>query len=221
MLTIYTIAFGVILKARWGFSGGTKEYALMLFAGLIIYNSFSEVFIKSTTIISGNPNYVKKVVFPLELLSIVSVFAVLINSVICSIVWIAMYALIIGSPKTTVLIFPLVLLCLTPVLLGVSWLLSSLGVIFKDTSQVTIMINHSLLFLSPVFYSIEAAPIVIQKLLMINPLTYIIEQFRLVLYVGKIPALSGIVIYICISSAFACLAYKIFQRLRPSFSDVM
>jgi lipopolysaccharide transport system permease protein len=98
LLTVYTVAFGVILKSRWGFFGGTAEYALMLFAGLIVFNAFSECMIKSTTLITANPNFVKKIVFPLELLPVITVFTALIHAIIGIAVWFLGYILLFGPP---------------------------------------------------------------------------------------------------------------------------
>lgn len=221
LLMVYTTAFGVILKARWGFSGDTREYALMLFAGLIVFNAFSEVLTKSTTLITANPNFVKKVVFPLELLPVIAVTTALMHAFIGVGIWLAGYILLIGAPNATVCIFPLVLICFVPFLLGLGWFLSSVGVVVKDISQMTGMLNHALLFLTPIFYSIEAAPEFLQNLLMLNPMTFIVEQFRLVLFYGQMPALKGLAVYFGLSSAFAWTAYVLFKRLRPSFADMV
>lgn len=221
LLTVYTIAFGVILKARWGFSGSTIDYALMLFAGLIVFNAFSEVLSKSPTLITGNPNFVKKVLFPLELLPVITVATALIHAMIGLLVWVIGYALLIGIPKPTLLLFPLVLICFVPVLLGLGWLFSSIGVIARDINQLAGMLNHTLLFLTPIFYSIEAAPPLLQHLLMINPLTFIVEQFRLVLFYGQMPAMKALATYFVLAAVFAWSSYIFFKRLRPTFADMV
>lgn len=221
MLAVYTVAFGVILKARWGFSGSTVDYALMLFAGLIVFNLFSEVLTKSTMLIIGQPNFVKKVVFPLELLPVITVFTALVHAFIGIAVWLVGYQLLIGTPKLTILYFPLVLFCFLPVLLGVGWLLSSIGVIFRDISQITSMLNHVLLFLTPIFFSIEAAPPLLQKFLLLNPLTFIVEQFRLILFYGEIPMFNGLAIYFVLATLFAWLSFMLFRRLRPNFANMV
>lgn len=221
LLSVYTVAFGVILKTRWGFSGGTAEYALMLFAGLIIFNAFSECLSKSSTLITSNQNFVKKVVFPLELLPVVSVVTVLIHAMIAIVVWFLGYILLFGVPKATAILFPLIFMCLVPVLLGVGWLFSALGVVARDLSQLTGMLNHVLLFLTPIFYSIEAVPPSLQKFLMLNPLTFLVEQFRSVLFLGKTPDFKGLVIYFILASLFAWIALVLFRRLRPTFADML
>lgn len=221
LLAVYTIAFGVILKARWGFSGGTADYALMLFAGLIIFNLFSECLIKSTTLVTDNPNFVKKVVFPLELLPVITVATALIHAMIGLAVWLLGYTLLFGIPKPTVLLFPVILMCLVPVLLGLGWLLSALGVLVRDISQMTGMLNHTLLFLTPIFFSIEAAPPLLQNLLLLNPLTFIVEQFRLVLFHGQLPIFKGLAVYFVVASLFAWVSLALFRRLRPTFADMV
>ena len=221
LLTVYTIAFGVILKARWSFAGGTAEYALMLFAGLIVFNAFSECLSKSTTLVTDNPNFVKKVIFPLELLPVITVATALIHALIGVTVWFLGYALLFGTPKSTAILFPIILACFAPVLLGMGWLLSAIGVIVRDISQLTGMLSHTLLFLTPIFYSIEAAPPMIQNILMLNPLTYLVEQFRLILFYGQVPALKGLAVYLLLASLFAWVSLVFFRRLRPDFADMV
>lgn len=221
LLAVYTIAFGVILKARWGFSGSTTDYALMLFAGLIIFNTFSECLIKSPMLITNNPNFVKKVVFPLELLPFITVLTAMTHACIAITVWFLGYIVLIGAPKLTALFFPIILICFSPLLLGVGWLLAALGVIARDITQLTTMLNHTLLFLTPIFYSIEAAPPILQKLLMINPLSFIVEQFRLILFYGQMPSFKGLAVYFILSSLFAWGSLILFRRLRPSFADLV
>ncbi len=221
LLTIYTIAFGVILKTRWGFSGSTTDYALMLFAGLIVFNAFSECISRSPTLIIDNPNFVKKVVFPLELLPVITVLTVLIHALIGLAVWLAGYALLYGTIRATSILFPIVFACFVPVLLGLGWLLSALGVIVRDISQLTGMLSTTLLFLTPIFYSIDAAPPLLHHLLLLNPLTFVVEQFRLVLFYGQMPAMTGVVVYFVLASLFAWASLFLFRRLRPTFADMV
>lgn len=221
LLSVYTIAFGVILKARWGFPGNTADYAFMLFAGLIIFNAFSEVLIKSSTLVTNNPNLVKKVVFPLQMLTVITVATALIHALIGLVIWLLGYTFFIGTPKLTTLLFPLIFICLAPVLLGMGLLLSAIGVFVRDISHFSGMVNHTLLFLTPIFYSMEAAPPLLQKLLLLNPLTFLVEQFRLILFYGQAPALKGLALYFSLASLFALISYILFQRLRPSFADMV
>jgi len=221
LLAVYTVAFGVIFKARWGFAGGTGDYALMLFAGLIVYNAFAECLAKAPTLVSGNPSYVKKVVFPLEVLPWVMALAAIFHAVIGIAVWFLGYVLLHGLPHPAALVFPAVLVTFFPLLLGIGWLLSALGVLVRDIGQLTAMLAHALLFLTPIFYSIDAVPPLLQGLLLVNPLTFVVEQLRLVLYFGQWPALTSLAVYFALSSLFAWASLGIFRRLRPTFADLV
>jgi lipopolysaccharide transport system permease protein len=220
LLCVYTIAFGVILKMRWGFSGGTADYALMLFAGLIVFNAFSECLIKAPALITGNPNFVKKVVFPLETLAWILALNASVHAVMGILVWFLGHLFVHGLPSPTALLFPVVLVCLFPVLLGVAWLLAALGVVVRDLSELAILLSHALLFLAPIFYSIDAAPPLLQAFLMANPLTFVIEQLRSVLF-GQLPSWRGLAVYALFASAFAGLSLMLFRRLRPGFADMI
>lgn len=221
LLGVYTLVFSVILKARWGYSGDTKEFALILFAGLIILNTFSECLNKAPLLITSNPNFVKKVVFPLEILPWVMVITVLLQTLVSIAIWFLGYFILFGLPNQTALYFPVILVSFFPVLLGVGWLLSAIGIIVRDISQLTLLFSHSLLFLTPIFYSKESAPPVLQNLLMLNPLTYLVEQFRFVLFYGQMPSWTGLTVYFLFSLLFAWASLKIFRLLQPGFADLV
>ena len=221
LLLVYTIAFGVVFKARWGFSGGTSEYALMLFAGLIIFDAFAECLSKAPGLIVGNSNYVKKIVFPLEMLSWVTALVALAHVAIGVCVWLLGYVLLFGWPQPTVLFFPLVLACCFPMLLGIGWLVSALGVMLRDTAQVMAMFAHSLLFLTPIFFSLDVVPESYRRILLLNPLTFLIEQFRRILFRGEMPDWLGIFEYFVIAILFALTCRIIFRYLRPAFADLV
>lgn len=221
LLMVYTVAFGVILKTRWGFSGGTADYALMLFSGLIVYNAFSECLGRATTLVTENPNFVKKVVFPLELLPVVTVATAMLHLLVGLFAWLLGYMVLFGMPKSTILYAPAVLVCLVPILLGLGWLFSSLGVVLRDLAQVAQLISHTFLFLTPIFYSTDAAPPLLRSILLLNPLTFIVEQFRLVLFYGSPPAALGLATYFALACGFSSLCLMLFRRLRHSFADLV
>lgn len=221
LLAVYTLAFGVILQMRWGFSGDTKDYAFMLFAGLIVYNAFAECLKKAPTLVTANPNFVKKVVFPLEILPWIMAIAAMIHALICIAVWLAGYMLIFGAPKLTLLYFPVILGVFFPVLLGVGWLLAALDVIVRDIDQLTGMVAHALLFLTPIFFSVDAAPRILQHVLMANPLIFIVEQLRQVMFVGIPPDLKGLAVYLVLATAFSVASLIVFRRLRSTFADLV
>ena len=221
LLAVYTVAFGVILRMRWGFAGGTGDYALMVFAGLIVFNAFAECLNAAPTLVTANPNYVKKVVFPLELLPVVTAVTATAHALLGIAVWFVGYAILYGAPKPTAALFPVLLACLFPLLLGVGWLLSALGVVVRDIGQLAALFSHALLFLTPIFYGIDAVPPLLQNVLLANPLTFVVEQLRLVLFNGMVPSLRGVAAYFGLACFFAASMLWVFRRMRPRFAEMV
>ncbi|MBB4167368.1 ABC transporter permease [Rhizobium sp. BK538] len=222
MLAVYTFVFGVVFKARWGDADETKaEFALVLFAGMIVFNFFAECALKAPALILGNVNYVKKVVFPLEILSWVNVGSALFHTLISICVWIAFYCIEIGLPHPTLLLFPFALLPLVFLAAGLGWLLSSLGVFLRDIGQIVGILTTVTMFLSPIFFPASALPEAYRPLLGINPLAPAIAQMRDVLYWGNLLYLPSYLVYLFFCIAFACLAFSWFQKTRKGFADVL
>ncbi|BDT66798.1 teichoic acid translocation permease protein TagG [Comamonadaceae bacterium OS-1] len=222
MLAVYTFVFSVIFKSRWvGGSESKTEFALVLFAGLMVFNLFSECINRAPTLILSNSNYVKKVVFPLEILPIVSLGSAIFNLVINLIVWIVFYTFFFGIPSSTILTLPIVLLPLFIMTLGLSWLFASLGVYLRDVTQIIGIATTILMFLSPIFYPISSLPKEYQELMQLNPLTSLIEQSRDTMIWGKNLDLIIWLKQIIYSTAIAAFGLFWFQKTRPGFSDVL
>lgn len=222
MLLVYTFVFSVVFKARWpGGSESKAEFALVLFAGLIVFNMFAECINRAPSLILGNVNYVKKVVFPLETLPCVSLGAALFHMLISLLVWVIFYLFLFGIPHWTVLLFPVVILPLAIITLGFSWFLAALGVYLRDVTQFIGIITTVLMFLSPIFYAAEALPERFRAFLHISPLTLIIEQSRNVLFWGKTIDWGVWAIYMVVALVVAALGYSWFQKTRKGFADVL
>lgn len=222
MLIVYTFVFSVVFKARW--DGGTDsrtEFALVLFAGLMIYNLFAECITRSPGLVLGNVNYVKKVVFPLEILSIVAMGSAVFHFLISFLVWLIFYLVFFGVPQVTLLLFPLLLIPFLLLILGLSWFLAALGVFLRDVSQIVGVMMTALLFLSPIFYPITALPVEYHQFLQINPLTFVIEQARGVMIWGNGISWQGWVIYLLLATVTAWLGFAWFQKTRKGFANVL
>lgn len=222
MLAVYTFVFSVVFKARWSAGSDSKtEFALVLFAGLLIFNLFSECISRAPGLILANVNYVKKVVFPLEVLPWVSLGSAVFHTLISFGVWLLFYLVFFGMPKLTLLLFPIVLIPLLFFTIGLSWVLASLGVYLRDVAQIISMVVTVLMFLSPIFYPVSALPEKYQILLHLNPLTLVIEQARNVLIWGKSPAPELFTVYLVISTVIAWVGFAWFQKTRKGFADVL
>jgi lipopolysaccharide transport system permease protein len=222
MLAVFTFVFSVIFQSRWGGGSGSKtEFALVLFAGLLVFNLFAECINRAPGLILSNTNYVKKVVFPLEILPFVGLLSALFHTLISLGVWLIAYLLFFGIPHLTVLYLPLVLVPFCLFLMGLSWALASLGVFLRDVSQFIGVLTTVLMFMSPIFYAATAFPEDYRHILYLNPLTPVIEQTRDVLYWGKTPDFFMWWIYWIVTLGIAWLGFAWFQKTRKGFADVL
>ncbi len=223
MLAVYTFVFSVVFKARWGVGGeeSKTQFAVVLFVGMIVHGLFAEVLNRAPGLILSNVNYVKKVVFPLEILPVISMGAALFHSLISLGVLLIAFVLFNGYLHWTAVLAPLVVLPLVILTLGLAWILASLGVFLRDVGQTIGIITTVMMFLAPVFYPVTALPEEMRPWLMANPLTFIIEQGREVLIWGRLPDWAGLGIYTLAATAVAWVGYAWFQKTRKGFADVL
>ncbi len=222
MLTVYTIVFRGVFGMRWGREGeGALDFGLLLFSGLIVHALFAESVQRAPYLIVNHSNYVKKVVFPLEILVWTSVGTALFHAAISALVLILFYGLLHHSLHWTMLFLPLLLIPLAFVTIGVSWFLASAGVFVRDIGQASGPVMTVMLFLSPVFYPASALPESYRALLYANPLTFLISQAQDVLIWGKAPSWVGIGVYCACSYLIAWFGLLWFQQTRKAFADVL
>ena len=223
MLGIYTFVFGVVLKARWpqARSDSLGEFALIVFCGLTAFNLFGESISKAPTLITNVPNYVKKVVFPLEILSISGLAAALFHMVVSlSVILIAQLLLGFSIPWTIILL-PLVVLPAIFLTLGLMWFLSSLGVFIRDTGQMISIIVQALFFFTPIFYSVDNIPEPFRTLILYNPMTSVVENFRGIFLWGTLPNIVSMMLWLAITTIVMLLGYAWFMHTKKAFADVI
>jgi len=223
MLAVYTFVFSVIFKSHWGTGDAESktQYALVLFVGLIVHGLFAEVLTRAPTLVLSNVNYVKKVVFPLEILPIIAMGAAIFHAMVSMIVLISAFALFNGFVYPTALFLPIILLPFIVLTMGLAWLFASLGVFLRDVSQSIGMMMTILFFLSPVIYPVTSVPEKLRPWLQVNPLTFAIEQTRDIVIWGKFPDWSGFGLYSSIAICVAWGGFGWFQKTRKGFSDVL
>lgn len=222
MLLIYTFVFGSIFQSKWpGIVSSTTSFALMLFSGLMIFNVFSEVVNRAPNLILTHPNYVTKIVFPLEILGFVVIGSAVFNCFISYFIWVVAYIFLFGIPSVTIVIFPLILIPFLFFCLGILWALSALGVYFRDLSQIIGALVTILMFLSPVFYAFDSVPENYKFIVKISPLTPVIEATRNILFWGLMPSSIDFLLYFAFSMIVCFSGFAIFQNTRKGFSDVI
>lgn len=222
MLVMYTFVFGTILDLRWSDQeGGNPEFATILFSGLIVHAYFSECLNMSVDLIQANRQYVKKVVFPLSSLALVVIFTAVFQMFVSTGVLILYLAIADRALSWTIIFIPVIIAPLMLMALGFSWVISASAVYFRDLGQLIGLITLALLFISPVFYETSRLPAAIQPWLYANPITWIIESVRSLLFHGTIPNILEYLTYLIASMVTCVLGLLWFRKLRPGFSDVI
>ncbi|TXI20504.1 MAG: ABC transporter permease [Nitrosomonas sp.] len=226
MLAIYTFIFSVVFKVRLNqeinaYYDDEFAFALLLFAGLIIFNLFSECISRAPTLILTNVNYVKKIIFPLEILPWVTLGSALFHAGISFLVLLLFLLLIDHAIHWTLIFLPIIIFPLLLLIMGFSWLLASIGVFVRDIGQFIGLILTALLFMSPIFYPASALPESIRDYLFLNPLTFIIEQTRQTVLFGHLPDWFGLIIYYAIAALIAWAGLAWFEKTRKGFADVL
>lgn len=228
MLAVYTFAFSYIFKVRLnnrmnpGEHEAMTDFAIFAFTGLMLFTLFAETLNRAPTLIQANINYVKKVIFPLEVLPWVAMFSALVHTLISMLVLLLANLVFRHELHWTIVLFPLVLIPFMLLTIGLAWVLASLGVYLRDIAQTIVIITQILIYLAPVFYPLEVIKSAkIQFLIRWNPLTVPIESLRALLLRGEIPPLLPWAIYTGISLTVAYLGFIWFMRTKRGFADVL
>jgi lipopolysaccharide transport system permease protein len=223
MLLIYTFIFGIIFQSRWpnAKTNNLSEFAITLFCGLTAFNIFGECLNRASTLVVSVPNYVKKVVFPLEILPISALGAALFHACVSLGILLAADLLLLGTLHWTTVLLPLVLLPLIFLSLALTWWLASLGVFIRDIGYTVVLIVQVLFFLTPIFYAIENIPEPYRTIIGLNPLTPIVENVRRVILWGLLPSWRDLLFWIIVTGILMLLGYSWFMKTRKAFADVL
>lgn len=222
LLGAYLFVFLYVLEARWDEgSGGRAEYALIVFTGLICFNFFAECVNRAPGLMLENVSYIKRVVFPLEVLPLVLVACACFNALASAAILFACYALFLGAPPLTALLLPLALAPLVLLTLGLAWLFSSLGVYIRDLKPFLAVATTLLMFFCPVFYPVSAVKGGARLLIWLNPLTPGLEAVRSVLFWGKLPDWPWFAVFFALCALAAWLGFAWFMKTKRGFADAV
>ena len=224
MISIYTLVFSQVFQAKWGTNTNNDDplyFGINLFCGLVVFNMFAETATRSPTLITSNPNYVKKIVFPLYTLGEMVVGSTLMHASISTVILIMTKIVIIGTISPIVLMLPLVWLPYILECLGLVWFLSTVGVFIKDTAQIVNAIVSMTMFLSPIFYPSSAIPDSLKWLIAINPLVKTIDNTRLIIMENSLPEITGLLGHVFIGIIWCELNYRFLRSSRKYFGEVI
>lgn len=224
MLGIYTFVFGAVFKSRWAEASTESsigQFSVILFVGLIIYQLMAETVTRAPNIMLANASYVKKVVFPLEILVPVALGTSLFHAIVSFAILLPFVYTVFGNIPATAILIPVILAPFVLLVLGISWFLASIGTYVRDIGQFVGTAVTALLFMAPVFFPASALPEWLQPWLKLNPLSLPVDQTREVLIFGRLPDFQALAIYSAISIAVSALGYIWFEKTRKGFADVL
>ena len=224
LLCVYTLVFRYIFKAKFikHAPEGPADFALMLFAALIVFNLFAECLTRAPGLILQNSNYVTKVVFPLEILPLTVVLGSLIHLAIgAAPLYLATFLTRHGHLHSSAFLWPLLLVPITLWGLAVAWMVSALGAFLRDLSEIVLALTQVLMYASAVFYSIDQVPLELQPIVRLNPLSFLCEQSRNLIVWGDPMDWTAYGWVTLLGLVAAALSYKVFMSVKPAFADVI
>lgn len=222
LVAIYTFVFGVVLPSTW--SAETRsplEVPLIFFAGLTVFGFFMEVITRAPNVIRDNSVYVKKIVFPLDILAWMlagtAMFKLLINFTLL----LLFLLLLTGGIPAKVLLVPVLLAPFVVMTVGLAWIAAAIGAYIRDLPHAIQALTPILMFVSPIFYAVQQVPESVRAVYLFNPLTFVLEGIRSLLFFDTVFPLRGLALYTVAALLVYAAGYVFFQRLRPGFSDVV
>lgn len=223
LLVVYTWVFGIIFRARWPASrtGSLGEFALVLFCGLVVFNVFAECLSRAANLIVGVPSYVKKVVFPLEVLPVSLLASAVFHGLVSLALLLICYRLVLGELPWTVVLIPLVVLPAAFLCLGLTWLVASLGVFLRDLGHLMPLLLQVVFFSTPVIYPADSVPERFRAAVQLNPLAWVVENVRRLLFSGAPPDWRGLLVWATVTAAIMVLGYAWFMKTKRGFADVL
>lgn len=222
LVTIYTFVFGAVLHSTW--AGATRspfEVPLIFFTGLAVFSFFMEVISRATNHIRENRTYVTKIIFPVDILCWVLVGTALFKLCVNLFLLLVFLVFVTGQLPMGVILLPVLIVPFVLLTLGLAWILAAVGAFVRDLSHVLQALAPIIMFISPVFYSVQQVPEAFQAAYFLNPLTFMLESARNLLFFDAVFSARGFVIYLAASLVVFVAGYSFFQKLRPGFSDVI
>lgn len=223
LLSAFTLVFGGVFGGRWGGGIGDMkglELALFIYCGLVVFTPFSEVATTAPRLLLGNQNFIRKIIFPSEILPLVSLLSASIHGA-AHLLLLLLAALMTGHAHGSLLLAPAALLPAWLFTLGLAWFFAAAGAYVRDLTHGMPILVQLLMFLSPVFYPLAAAPELLRTLHGLNPLALAMEDLRRTVIMGLPPDWHAWLLMFCVGLVCSMVGYAFFMRCREEFADVL
>jgi lipopolysaccharide transport system permease protein len=222
-IAVYTFAFTTKLQMTFVGEQGQAPitYALFIFAGLIVFNFFSEMAYRSPMLLHEYAHFIKQTIFPSDMLAVISTLRAAAYTGIGAIVMLICIAAVKGSLPWTVIFVPLIFIPLSAFLMGLSWFLSAIGAFTRDAGYLMINIVPLFMFLTPVFFSPNSWSFPANLAIYGNALTAYVEIMRDLVLTGTLPNPLTVLWALATSIFTFYFGYWFFDRYRNVIVDVI
>jgi ABC-type polysaccharide/polyol phosphate export systems, permease component len=220
LLAAFTLVFGSVIGTKWSTKGSGVDLALFIYCGLLVFTPFAEVAGATPRLLQSYQAYVKKIIFPTEILPLVSLMSATVHGLV-NLVVLVLFAILAGHIHIMLLLVPLILLPAWLFILGMAWFLAAAGAYVRDLVHVMPVVTQLTMFLSPVFYPVEVAPALLRQIHFANPLAVAMQDTRRAVLDGLPPQWGTWLAMLVIGLAVAILGYKFFQRGKEEYADVL
>ena len=221
LLALYTFVFSTLLKVPLGESGRTGDFALSLFCGLVPWLAFSEAITRSTTVIPEHAQLVKRLRFPSEILPVYQVLVALAVESLGLVILLGWLVISGHSLDWSVLTIGAVVVPLFLFTTGLAWMLASLSVLVPDVRQAVTFLLMVWFYATPIVYPVSIVPDSLTWLFWLNPMTFVVESYRGAMLQQQPPALGEFAIFCAVSLVVFIAGYRMFDRLKYEFADVL
>lgn len=220
-LLLYTFLFSIVLKVKFGTNDSTSNFALYLMAGLLPWGAFAEALARSSTVILEHPNLVKRVVFPLQILPLVTVLSGLVTEALAFIILLAGVLIYNHNLQASLIYLPLIIFSQILLTSGISWFVASLSVYIRDIRHLMALALSAWMYGTPIVYPATALPEKIQFILWFNPMAGIVMDYRRVVLEGLAPDWQHYGVYTAVAIIVCVIGFNFFEGTKKSFADVM
>jgi lipopolysaccharide transport system permease protein len=220
-MATYFFVFGVVLKTRFPGIASESGYAFYLIAGMLPWLAISEAAARAPGAMVENRHLVKKTVFPFEIVAVQHMLAALVTQAIGTVIFLVAHAVFLGAPHWTLVWLPLLLIPQVPLMLGVSWALSALGVFLRDLIQIIGPLLMVIFYATPICYPESALPEPIAGWMRLNPIAILVRGWRDALLDGRTPDWLGMAGVTLLAAVVFVAGLGLFQKLRRGFADVL
>jgi len=221
MIVIYTVIFSGIFSAKFGTEGGHLRFAVYLLCGLLPWIAISDGIQRSTTALTDNINLVRRVVFPLEALSVNLAFSALVQQLMGTVVLLVAALIMQRTLHVTALLMPVLLIPQLLATIGLGWLMASLGIFIRDMAQINQLVLQTMMYLTPILYPEDLIPANYRWLVVLNPIAPLIRSYRQILLEGKMPDWRGLSVTLVFAAICFSIGYWWFERTKKAFADVL